>query len=86
MSNMKHTQFADFDNGEAMIDEDDFDDSDIDIETEDDDILLSPETAPGYKRSWRDTEKYKEMRELYKLINDELYTGFNDSDFLENDY
>lgn len=85
MGKMKHTQYADFDDGDAMID-DDLVDSDIDIETEDNDILQSTEPPLGYRRSWRDTEKYKEMRELYRLINDELYTGFNDSDFLENDY
>lgn len=85
MGKRKHTQFAEFDDGDPMIDED-FDDSEIEMEEEDGDMLLSSELPAGYKRSWRDTEKYKEMRELYKLINDELYTGFDDSDFLDNDY
>ncbi len=46
MDKMKHTQYADFDDGDAMID-DDFEDSDIDIETEDNDILQSTEPPPG---------------------------------------
>ena len=85
MSKMKHTKYTEFDDGDAMMD-DDFNDSDIDIDAGDEELLVSPENVPAYKRSWRDTEKYKEIRELYKLINDELYTGINDSDFLENDY
>lgn len=85
MSKIKHTQFADYEDDNAMIDDDDFDGSGIELDAEDDDVHLSTESS-GYKRSWRDTERYKEIRELYKLINDELYTGFNNSDFLDNDY
>ena len=36
----------------------------------------------GVTRTWRDAEKYKEMKELNRLINDELYIGFNARDFL----
>lgn len=85
MGKMKPVQYTDYEDDDAMMD-DDYDDADIDIDGDDEDMLHKEDTPMNYKRSWRDTEKYKEMRELYRLINDELYTGINDSDILENDY
>ena len=64
--------------------EDDEDIIDPDINDGDEDGLLD-EQNPGYKRTWRDAEKYKEMRDLYKMINDDLYTGFDEYEFQEFD-
>ncbi len=49
------------------------------------DALLTEEEIVQSRRTWRDTEKYKEMRELYKIINDKLYIGFDLEEFLEDE-
>lgn len=48
-------------------------------------LMMADKNGFGFKRTWRDTEKYREMRELYKIINDELYTGICDEDFFESE-
>jgi hypothetical protein len=78
MAKTKETEFADYD--DALLDEEeDF----VEPDLADDDVedLLDEEETPGFKRTWRDAEKYKEIRELYKIINDDLYTGFDEEEF-----
>ncbi len=80
---MKKRDFVEYDGeDEDMIDEDeDFSSSDDDLDLDDDSLLSNGEIRA--RRTWRDTEKYKEMRELHKLINDELYSGFDYDEFEE---
>ena len=86
MSKIKEREFVDFDedDDDDMIENDAFNDTDIDISEQDED-LLSGDDSFRATRTWRDTEKYREMRELYKIINDELYTGFYEEEFTEED-
>ncbi|HSR62659.1 MAG TPA: hypothetical protein VLN56_04565, partial [Gammaproteobacteria bacterium] len=51
---------------------------------DDEDISLDDDAA-RVKRTWRDTERYMEMRELYRIINDELYTGIYTEDIFNNE-
>ena len=82
MGKTKETEFADYD--DALLDEEeDFVEPDLADEEVDD--LLDEEETPGFKRTWRDAEKYKEIRELYKIINDDLYTGFDEEEFPDMD-
>ena len=85
MGNMKKRDLVDYDgDGDDMMDdEEDFNDSDDDLELQDDALLSAGEIRA--RRTWRDTEKYKEMRELHKLINDELYSGFDYNELEEDD-
>lgn len=86
MSKIKEREFVDFDDSdeEDIMENDAFNEGDMDISDQDDDLL--PE-SDGIRaaRTWRDTEKYREMRELYRIINDELYIGFNAEEFTEED-
>jgi len=75
MGKIKESDYTEYDD-ELLDEEEDFIDSDM---TDEDGLL--DELDPGYKRTWRDAEKYKEMRELYKIINDDLYTGFDEDEF-----
>jgi hypothetical protein len=49
-------------------------------ETIDDDVSVDPvDVSPANKlRDWRDVEKYKEMRELRKLVGDEFDFDLDD--------
>ena len=86
MSMIKEREYSEYDDEDAVMeDDDDFIDSDLEIEGEEADPLMADEESIRFRRTWRDTEKYKEMRELYKIINDELYTGFDAEEFLEDD-
>ena len=86
MSKIKEREFVDFDDSdeENMIENDTFNEGDVDITAQDDDLLPEVDNFRA-TRTWRDTEKYREMRELYRIINDELYTGFNEEEFTEED-
>lgn len=86
MSMIKEREYNNFDDDDAVMEEnEDFIDSELDIENDETDSFLIDEENIRFRRTWRDTEKYKEMRELYKTINDELYTGFEEEDFLEDE-
>lgn len=84
MSKIKEREFVDFDEDdeEDMMENDPFNEEVIDISEEDDDALPENDNFRA-TRTWRDTEKYREMRELYRIINDELYNGFNEEEFSE---
>jgi len=82
MGKIKESNYTEYDD-KLLDDEEDFLESEI--AEDDEDGLLDDEEDPGYKRTWRDAEKYKEMRELYKIINDDLYTGFDEEEFLDED-
>jgi len=81
MGKIKETEYTNYDD-KLLNDEEDF--IDPDMTDEDEDGLLADQD-PGYKRTWRDAEKYKEMRKLYKIINDDLYTGFDEEEFHDID-
>ena len=84
MSKMKEREYNDYDDdAPALEEDDDLIDSDPEVDGNVDVPLLAGQECVSYRRTWRDTEKYKEMMELYKIINDELYTGFNIEEFLE---
>jgi hypothetical protein len=85
MGKIKEREFTEFDDDEMLVEGDRLIDSDLDIVDESTDELLAEEEIVQSRRTWRDTEKYKEMRELYKIINDELYTGFDAEEFLEDE-
>ena len=82
MGKIKETEYSEY-NDNLLEDEEDFLESEL--TEEDDEELLDDEDVPGYKRTWRDAEKYKEIRELYKIINDDLYTGFDEEEFPDED-
>jgi hypothetical protein len=84
MGKIKEREFTEFDDDEMLEEGEGLMESDLDIE-DSADALLAEEEAVHSRRTWRDTEKYKEMRELYKIINDELYTGFDAEEFLEDE-
>ena len=81
MGKIKETEYTGYDE-ELLDEEEDFVDPDL-VADEDDSLLA--EQDPGYKRTWRDAEKYKEIKELYKIINDDLYTGFDVDEFPDMD-
>ena len=82
MGKSKETEYTDYDD-ELLDDEEDF--IEADLTDEDEDVLMEDEEDPAFKRNWRDAEKYKEIRELYKIINDDLYTGFDEDEFPDVD-
>ena len=82
MGKIKETGYTEYDD-KLLDDEEDFLESEL--AEDDEDGLLDDEDDPGYKRTWRDAEKYKEIRELYKIINDDLYTGFDEEEFPDED-
>jgi len=84
MAKIKEREYTDFDDDESLLEEsEDLTASDIDINDEVADLL--EDEVVQCRRTWRDTEKYKEMRELYKIINDELYIGFDLEEYLEDE-
>lgn len=85
MGKIKEREFTEFEDDEMLVEGDSLIDSDLDIEDDSTNELLTAEEIVQSRRTWRDTEKYKEMRELYKIINDELYTGFDAEEFLEDE-
>ena len=82
MGNIKNRDFLDYGEDESMLDDDDIPEIEPELDEEETNIEL--ETGIAFRRTWRDTEKYKEMRELHKIINDDLYTGYLDDEFLED--
>jgi len=83
MGKIKEREYSDYD--DSLLEEsEDLAESDLDIADGEADLLA--EEIVQSRRTWRDTEKYKEMRELYKIINDELYIGFDIEEFLEDEY
>lgn len=83
MGKIKNTEYSEYENEFLEEEEEDFEENDLTEEEEEE--LLESDQNPGYKRNWRDAEKYKEMRELYKIINDELYTGFDEDDYMDEE-
>ena len=81
MGKIKETDHADYDD-ELLDDEEDY--IEPDLMEEDEEGLGEDEADPGFKRNWRDAEKYKEVQELYKIINDDLYSGFDKDEFLDD--
>lgn len=82
MGKIKEREYSDYD--DSLLEEsEDLAESDLDIADGEADLLA--EEIVQSRRTWRDTEKYKEMRELYKIINDELYIGFDVEEFLEDE-
>jgi hypothetical protein len=82
MGKIKEREYSDYD--DSLLEEsEDLVESDLDIA--DGEAELLAEEIVQSRRTWRDTEKYKEMRELYKIINDELYIGFDVEEFLEDE-
>ncbi len=82
---MKERDYPDYEEEDALLDSEDINEPELEFDGGKGDL---PEYRPQtlrFRRSWRDTEKYREMRELYKMINDELYTGFYPEEFLEDD-
>ena len=54
-------------------DDDDFDDMSDNDGDSDESVDYEPEMRAGEKlRDWRDVERYKEMRELRHLVDDDL--------------
>lgn len=84
MGKIKEREFTDFDDESLLEESEDLTETDLDMADEAADLL--EEEIVQSRRTWRDTEKYKEMRELYKIINDELYIGFDIEEFLEDEY
>ena len=85
MGKTKEREYTGFNDDESLLEEgEDLIESDLDISDEIADVLVKEEVIQS-RRTWRDTEKFKEMRELYKIINDELYTGFDEEEFLEDE-
>jgi len=82
MRKVKEPDYEEFRDDDVL--DDDFAESDGEIGLEDEDISLADDAA-RVKRSWRDTERYMEMRELYRIINDELYTGIFTEDIFNNE-
>ena len=82
MGKIKGTEYTEYDD-KLLDDEEDF--LEPEVADDDEEGLLDDEEDPGYKRTWRDAEKYKEIRELYKIINDDLYTGFDEEEFPDED-
>ena len=82
MGKIKETDYTEYDD-ELLDDEEDFIEPDLADEDEED--LVEDEEDPRFKRTWRDAEKYKEIRELYKIINDDLYTGFDEDEFQDEE-
>lgn len=77
MGKIKESEYTEY--KDELLDDDDEDIFDPDMSDDDKEDLLD-EQYPGYKRTWRDAEKYKEMRELYRIINDDLYTGLDENE------
>lgn len=84
MGKIKEREFTEFDDDEMLEEGEGLIESELDLD-DSTDALLAEEEIVHSRRTWRDTEKYKEMRELYKIINDELYTGFDAEEFLEDE-
>ena len=80
MGKIKEREFVEYD--EEAIEDEGFIASEIEVADDSEELLLGEDTFRA-RRTWRDTEKYREMRELYKIINDELYTGIYEEDINE---
>jgi hypothetical protein len=84
MGKIKEREFAEFDDDEILEEGEGLIEADLVIDNGAN-VLLAEEAIVQSRRTWRDTEKYMEKRELYKIINDELYTGFDAEEFLEDE-
>ncbi|HEX7380577.1 MAG TPA: hypothetical protein VF265_00320 [Nevskiaceae bacterium] len=55
---------------------DDFDDDEAEFSSDDNAVdvpePVGPDPATERRRDWRDVEKYREERELHKLVRDDL--------------
>ncbi len=85
MENKKNREYEDYSDEEEILDIEDVPEAELDLDDEDKKSLKHQPGTVRFRRTWRDTEKYKEMRELYKIINDELYTGFLEDEYDENE-
>ena len=84
MGKIKEREFTEFDDDEILEEGEGLIEADLAID-DGAKALLAEEAIVQSRRTWRDTEKYKEKRELNKIINDELYTGFDVEEFLEDE-
>lgn len=82
MRKVKEPDYEEFSEDDVLDDE--LTDGDCGLNFDDEDISLDGDAA-RVKRTWRDTERYMEMRELYRIINDELYTGIYTEDIFNNE-
>ena len=82
MGNIKNRDFLDYGEDAPMLDDDAL--PEIESDVNDEGSIIDLDADVSYRRTWRDTEKYKEMRELHKIINDDLYTGYLDDGSLED--
>ena len=86
MGKIKEREYTNYDDDKSLLEEaEEFVESELQVNAEDPDALLEDEETVRFRRTWRDTEKYKEVQELYKIINDDLYTGFEAEEFPEDE-
>ncbi|MBI4005177.1 MAG: hypothetical protein HY356_00805 [Gammaproteobacteria bacterium] len=85
METKKNREYEDYSDEEEILDIENIPEAELDLDDEDKKPVKHQAGAVRFRRTWRDTEKYKEMKELYKIINDELYTGFLEDEFDENE-
>ena len=83
---MKERDYPDYEEEDALRDSEDITDPGLEFDGGRGELPDNRPLNHRFRRTWRDTEKYREMRELYKMINDELYTGFfYPEEYLEDD-
>ena len=86
MSKLKERRYKEHEKIDKSMDDDkDFSDFGTEFDDEIDDPMVSDLEQFNFKHTRRDIEKYKEMQELSKIINDELFTGICDEEFFYNE-
>lgn len=80
MGNMNDRDYDEYEDDDSIMEDDVTDYNETDSEFSE--IPFLAKMQQQATRTWRDAEKYKELKELNRLINDELYVGFNARDFL----
>ncbi|MBM2830005.1 MAG: hypothetical protein HW411_795 [Gammaproteobacteria bacterium] len=85
METKKNREYKEYPDADEILDYADVPDAELDLDDEDEKSLKHRGGHVRLRLTWRDTEKYKEMRELYRIINDELYTCSLENEFSENE-
>ena len=85
METKKNREYENHSDDDEILEIVDLPDVELESDEEDEKSLKYQGGSVRIRRTWRDTEKYKEMRDLYKIINDELYTGSLEVEFNENE-
>ena len=85
METKKNREYENYSDDDEILEIVDLPDAELESDEEDEKSLKYQGGSVRIRRTWRDTEKYKEMRDLYKIINDELYTGSLEVEFNENE-